>query len=574
MDKTKASATRSFGNRLLFYFGSGWLLVEVFNFVIERYDLDPVFLDYLILITIFGLPATIIYSFFSGGFNKIAIVLQVLNGISAIALMVFFFLNPLALNPGKLRVLKLYEGKSSALQSLNSLAVLPFTNNLGNDSQEYLLDGMHDGLINEIGQLGSIHIISKTSTLTYKNTNKSIKNIAEELKVDAIIETSLTRIDTLIELRINLVNAFPDELVLWNHSYSTSLSGLPNLYKEVTKNVALKINKALLPEEEQKLEPKRVPNPGAYEAALRGTYYMGFLTKEGFDLAEAQFRKAIKIDSLFALGYGGLAGILGSSRQMGYVSGMEVNSVLDSLSKKSYALDSLDAHILMGIASNLTWTHYEWEEAELYFKKSIEANSNMAQSRALYAHYLILLDRWTDAWEQMEYAMELDPQNPWVIAFSAAMYFNNGKMLSGLKQAKRLIQIEPNHPMANQMLLMMSVIQKNYDLAIPPLKKFVGRTGAPNLDALIDNAYQTNDFNATVKLATNYLEEYEVEHFVSPNIMCILYQMLGETDKQLEWMMKMYEVSDPNLPYYALRKGDPIEDDPTYILIMKEIGLW
>jgi len=500
--------------------------------------------------------------------------LQILNGIAVVATLFYFLSNPLALNPGKLRLIKLYEKKSSALKSLNSLAVLPFSNNLGDDSQEYLLAGMHDGLINEIGQLGSIHIISRTTTLPYQNTNKSIQQIAKELEVDAIIEASFSRVDTVIELRINLVSAFPDELVVWNHSFSASLGELPNLYKEVTKNVALEINNVLLPKEEQKLQPQRTPNPGAYEAYLRGTYYMGFLTKEGLELAEAQFKKAIEIDSLFAPSYSGLAVMLSSARQMGYVSGVEVNSIMDSLHQKAYLLDSLNSDILGLKAAHLTWSKFEWVEAEKLFKKSIDINPNKAVARAAYGHYLMIQNRWKEAWVQMDYAIELDPQNPWVIAFSAAMYALDGKLLSAAKHLERLIKIAPNHPMANQMLLGMHIILKKHDLAIAELKIIVGRTGAPNLDTRIDDAYKNKEFNIAVESVATYLEEYSKENFVAPGIIYGLYQILDHTDKQLEWMLKMYEVSDPNLPYFAIRKGEPIQQDPTYIMIMREIGLW
>ena len=118
--------------------------------------------------------------------------------------------------------------------------------------------------------------------------------------------------------------------------------------------------KILLPEEEEKLRPKRPPNPGAYEASLRGGYYTGFLTKEGFELAEAQFKNAIEIDSLFAPSYSGLALVLMSTKQMGYVSGAEVNSIIDSLQQKAYLLDSLNSYVLMGRAAHLTWSKYEW----------------------------------------------------------------------------------------------------------------------------------------------------------------------------------------------------------------------
>lgn len=553
---------------------SAWLPIELFNYIIERFSLDPVLLDFFILLTIFGLPATLIYSLFKGRFNRIAVGLQILNGIAMIVVLLYFLSNPLALNPGKLRLIKLYEGKSSALKSLNSLAVLPFSNNLGADSQKYLLAGMHDGLISELGQLGSIRVISSTSSLPYQNTNKSIQKISKELNVDAIIETSLTRIDTLIQLRIKLIDAFPNELVIWNHSYTTSIDELPNLYKEVTKNVALKINNALLPKEELKLQPKRVPNPGAYEAYLRGGYYMGLLTPEGFELSKKQFEKAIEIDSMFAPSYAGISGILGSQKQMGYISGTEVDPIIDSLQKKAYELDSLNPAILMGRAAVLTWSKYEWEEAEMFFKKSLDINPNAAMTRTYYAHYLMIQNRWEEAWKQMEYAIELDPQNPWVMAFSAMMYYVDGKVFSAGKQSERLIKTAPNHPMANGILLGKYIYQKNYDLAIIELKKQVGRTRAPHLDAVIDNAYQNENFNSAVKAAAIYLEDYSREHFVAPGVIHGLYKILKDREKQLEWMLKMFEVNDPNLPYFAIRNSNPIQNEATYKQIMKEIGLW
>ncbi len=106
------------------------------------------------------------------------------------------------------------------------------------------------------------------------------------------------------------------------------------------------------------------------------------------------------------------------------------------------------------------------------------------------------------------------------------------------------------------------------------MKKSVGHTGAPNLKSIIDKAYQKGDFFATVRTTAEYLEDFSKDHFVAPSIMGGLYKMLKDNEKQLEWMLKMYEVNDPNLPYSAIRNSNPIQDDPRYIMIMEEIGLW
>jgi hypothetical protein len=263
-----------------------------------------------------------------------------------------------------------------------------------------------------------------------------------------------------------------------------------------------------------------------------------------------------------------------SAKQMGYVSGTEVDPILDSLARKTYFLDSLDASTLSWIAAHKTWTKYEWEEAEVFFKKSIDVNPNMAMARAAYAHYLMIQNRWEEAWQQIDYAIEIDPQNPWVIAFSAGMYSFDGKILSAGKHSERLIKIAPDHPIATKFLLSKYIFQKNYDLAIIELKKFVGRTGAPNLESVIDIAYKNGDFNEAVRSIATYLEDYSKTHFVAPNIIYDLYKMLNDREKQIEWMLKMYEVNDPMLPYLAIRNDKPIQKDPRYQVIMREIGLW
>ena len=79
---------------------------------------------------------------------------------------------------------------------------------------------------------------------------------------------------------------------------------------------------------------------------------------------------------------------------------------------------------------------------------------------------------------------------------------------------------------------------------------------------------------STVRTTAEYLEDYSKDHFVAPSIIGRLYGMLKDKEKQLEWMLKMYEVNDPNLPYLAIRNSNPIQDDPRYIMIMEEIGLW
>ncbi|MEQ8924302.1 MAG: hypothetical protein RLO81_00740 [Fulvivirga sp.] len=377
----------------------------------------------------------------------------------------------------------------------------------------------------------------------------------------------------MVELNVKLYSAYPKEIMLWDHSYSVFKNELPNLYREVTKNVATKIGEALLPETEKHLAPKRIPKPGAYEAYLKGMYYTGFLNQEGFDLARKQFNKSIEIDSLFGQAYQGLATLIASQKQMGFIPSLPYQPLLDSLTDLSYLLDSTNAEVLMGVAAHNTWGVFnKWKKAEKYYRKSIEYNPNMTMTRITYAHFLMIQNRWDEAWNQMNYALELDPENPWVLAFSAAMFATEGKVLSAAKKAERLIRIAPKHPMAEGMLLNKYIALKQESEAVKQLIKLVSIHGAPKTADIAMEGFAHGGFQGALEELLPYLESYSKDHFIRSWLMFNLYGYIGKKEKQEDWIIRMYENQDPNLPYLGIRKIKL--DSEVRTMVMKEIGLW
>lgn len=573
--KGKTVDKPAIGKTAIAYIGIAWIAVQILSFLIEKNNLDPALLDLIIIIGAFGFSATLIFTWLRRRLAWKPVLLQSSNLIVALVVIVSYVMNPTRLEPSKLRILNAFEhSKKSKAESLKSIAVLPFSNYTGEKTQEWLYAGMHDGLINEIGQLASIRVIPKTSMLTYLNTTKNMKQIANELDVDGIIEASLTRIDSLIQFRIKLVSVFPKEEAVWSHEFTMTDGEIPNLYKEVTKNVALKIIGVLQPHEIELLTKTKDIKPGAYEAYLKGQYYTGLLTPEGFETALNYYQIAIEIDPEFAEAYGGIAGVWGSMKQMRVVSTAEANQKIHEFLSRAMELDSLSSEMWMGRGATLTWTDYDWEGGEKAFQRSIELNPNKALTRAMYAHLLMILNRLDEARVQMDHAQSLDPQDPWVLSFSGVVYATEGKVLSAFKQFEKLKKLEPDHPMLNFYLLNKYAVSFQYDKAIEQLKKSIYLRDNKEIHQLIDETYQRTDFQTTVKTLATALEEIRKTEFVSPMTILALYDMLGDKGKRLYWLNQLYQTKDPNLPYFAIRTNDPIQDDPAYIAIMKDIGLW
>jgi len=565
------------GQALAVYIGSTWVFVEALGFLISNYNWDPVLLDIVILLMVFGVPTTLIYASFSGRWNKKAILLHAINGLLSILVLGFFIMNPHRMRPDKLRVAKLSGYEKIALPGLNSVAVLPFTNYISDKKEdEYLLAGMHDGLITEIGKLGSIRTISRTSTLEYAQQKKKLKKIAKELGVESIIEGTLVRIDTLIEWRLKLIRVFPQEELLWSHEFSTSLAEIPNLYKTVTKQVALQINQQLTPKENQSLSLSEKVDPKAYDAFLKGHYYGGYLTRDGLERSIEFYEKAISIDSNFYLAYNGLAQAWIAMKQVNLVSPMEADPKVLKHFKRAQELNPNAAPNWALKAAIEVWTDYKWEEALKSFEKSIALDPNNPSTRLIYAHTLMILNRWEEAWEQMTYAETIDPNNPWTIGFKAMMFLNEKKFLSASKNMEKLKALVPDHPFAGLYTMMKNNNTFKKDAAVEEMKKLLTNTiPLASLGPFIEDSFAKNqDFKQTIRETLNFLEQQDGSIYLPPFLMFQFYKPILQDDaKSLYWMERMYQERNPNLPYLGIQGSDLIIDHPRAESILKEIGL-
>jgi adenylate cyclase len=191
--------------------------------------------------------------------------------------------------------------------NISSLLVLPFDNFTGSDTLEYFVAGMHSSLIGGIGKIGSIHVKSKTTSRAYKDTEKSIPEIASEQNVDAIVEASVLCLGDTACFQVKVISAYPEEKQLWVQDYYVEKSQILNLYNRVTKEISEKINAILTPEETNLLAESRTVDPEAYDAFLKGQYYWEKLDKESMQKALDYFQLAIEKDLEWADPYAGLA---------------------------------------------------------------------------------------------------------------------------------------------------------------------------------------------------------------------------------------------------------------------------
>lgn len=190
-----------------------------------------------------------------------------------------------------------------------SLAVLPLENLSHDPEQEYFAEGLTEALTTTLAKIGDLRVVSRTSAMLYKGARKSLREIAQELEVDAVVEGTVLQVGRRVRITAQLIDA-RGETHLWAESYERDLRNVLALQADVARAIAREVEVKLTPHEEAQLSQARSVDPEAYEAYLKGRYCWNRRTKDGFPKAVQYFREAIAKDPGYAEAYAGLADCL------------------------------------------------------------------------------------------------------------------------------------------------------------------------------------------------------------------------------------------------------------------------
>ncbi|MHC4507507.1 MAG: protein kinase domain-containing protein, partial [Planctomycetota bacterium] len=326
---------------------------------------------------------------------------------------------------------------------INAVVVLPFDNLSGDPEQEYFVDGMTDALSAELGKIKALRVISRTSAMRYKDTDKSIPEIAKELSVDAVIEGSVLKAGNDVRVTAQLVDGRTDAH-LWSDNYTGILTNILALQSEVTLAIAREIEVALTPEEEARITRTKVVNPEAYEAYLKGRFFHEKHTEESLKMAADYFEQAIKIEPDYAEAYAWLSDAYAATSIWGYTTPHESFARAKTAANTAIELDETcaDAHGAVGwIALFYDW---DWQKAKLSFERAIDLNPNYSDGYHGLVWYLVVAGRFNEAVDMMQTAVKLDPLIQILNNHLATMYSLSGQIERAIEQRKKTLELAPD----------------------------------------------------------------------------------------------------------------------------------
>jgi len=334
------------------------------------------------------------------------------------------------------------SAKTNSQTNTQSLAVLPLENLSGDPSQDYFADGMTDELITNLGQIGSLRVISRTSVMQYRGVHKPLPQIARELNVDTIVEGTVVRSGGQVRITAQLIQASADKH-LWAQSYERDLKDVLGLQREIANAIAKHVGSTLAPPQ-IRLGSGRPTSPEVYESYLKGEYFLNRFTPDSIRKAADYFQEAIEKDPNYAPAYSKLAGCYQILAGMGAIPKKVAYPKAKVLVAKALELDPqfAAAHAVRGWSLLLYELDFATAGAEL--KRAVELNANGVEGHQGLGDYYATMGQLQESVLEVERARELDPLASIVNSDLCTMLFFARRYDEALAQCKANLDLDPN----------------------------------------------------------------------------------------------------------------------------------
>lgn len=437
-----------------------------------------------------------------------------------------------------------------------SIAVLPFKSLSADPTQQFIVDGMQDALIGELAQVGSLRVISRTSTMKYRDTVMSVPEIATELNVSHLVEATVFEAKNIAHIQVQLIKAHPKEDHVWASGYNKDMSDIYALYNEVVKDVTGNIHARLSDEDKARISTANKVDPEAYKAYLKGVLHWESLSKEGLTSSLLYFNRAIEIDKTFAPAYSGAAGAWVGRIQMGLCSNkVGIPKIYDNL-EMALGLDSElpEVHFWDAIVK---WVEWDWQACQKAFEKLMLLSPNHALGAAYYSHLLAVIGEFDRSAFYIENAVRNDPHNVLVLGIYAMQLNFSRKFEEGLDVIKTFPNNLGNHPVALSTLRTLYHNLGQLDLAFEAFRESYRIRNDVGLLEALETGYNNGGYQAALLSAADYLIKSIDRSFVRFWEVGTLYARAGDFVHALEYLEMAYRTRDANMPYLAV---DPIFD--------------
>ncbi len=450
-----------------------------------------------------------------------------------------------------------------AAQAIRSIAVLPFENATPDNQDQYLSDGLTEGLINSLSRLPDLRVVARTTAFTFKGKPLNLDDIREKLSVDAVLTGKLSTRGSIVVVQADLIDTSAGTQ-LWGERYEQPAENVLLMQQDLMRAVAGQLRPKLSPEQQQRVAKQSTESSEAYALYLKGRYHWNRRNREAILKAKEYFEQAIQIDPAFALAYSGLAdtsNILDPG-----------NAEAENMARRALKLDSelAEAHASLGLVLSSRW---EWNEATTSLREAMRLKPGYASARQWYSGVLLGQGRLQESLREIQIAQRLDPLAPIMMANTANRLNVLRDFPAAIAEASKALEIDPRFRDAYAMIGLAREGMRRYEEAMAAYQKVASLPSRPGVNADTSlariMARSGKPAEAREKLASVLADP---DHARSWCEIASVYAELGEHDLAIRWLEKGFEERQ-GTAFYHLRTPmfDALRDDARFQRFLQRV---
>ena len=465
---------------------------------------------------------------------------------------------------------KVGEATSSRIM----LAVLPFENLSGDPAQEYFSDGLTEETIMRLGHMSPHHlgVIARTSSMAYKQTNKSVAQIGQELGVNYLLEGSVRREGDRVRITAQLIRV-QDQVHLWAENYDRKLPGLLDIHGEIAIAVAAQVKLKLMGHEEHQITRDRHRDPQAHDCYLRGLYHLARYNLLDAQKAVGYFQSATERDPTFALAQSALADSLMVFPISGDAASKEVLRKVKPAIALALQLDPNSAEAHTSDAAAKFWFDWDFDGVEVSARRAISLNKNYTLAYMWLAHVLSNTGRYGEALTIMQQALMLDPLSLILGAMYGQFLYHAGRDQEAIEQFKMILGMDARFWIGQ--ICAAKVYEKlgMYREALAACERAWEFSGG-NTEALSIAGYveAVSGDRANAEATLHKMMEFRKERYVPPYNIALVFAGLRQTKAALEWLEHAFSDRDVHMPFLLDQKWNELRSNAQFRKLMLRVG--
>jgi TolB-like protein/Flp pilus assembly protein TadD len=459
----------------------------------------------------------------------------------------------------------------SKAATIDSLAVLPMTNESDDPNVEYLSDGITESIINRLSQLPQLKVMARSTVFQYKNRLVVPQEAARDLGVRAVVTGRVIQLGERLIVRSELVDAVTG-WQLWGDQFDRASSDILEIQETIAHEISSKLQLKLTGEDRKRLTKRYTESTEAYHLFIKGRYYLHKRLTESIQKAIEYFQQAIDVDPVYAPAYVGLADCYPLLSLYGALKPRKAYPKAEAAARRALEIDEslAEAHNSLGVIK--LFYEWDWAGAEQAFQQAIELNSGYADAYQRYGMLLVARGRFDEATVQFDHAQALDPLSLITKTISGYAFYYGRRYDAAVERFQEVIEMDRNYSMAHFRLGLTYAQQRKLDEARAELQTSSQLSGDRDVVAALGYVYGLQGDTTAALNALEELKQREAAGFVSAYDKALVNLGLGDRKHAMAWLEEAYQERSYWLIYIQVDPAlDPLRTDPRFAELLEKV---